>query len=87
MNLVIDPSGGIRCVYGEGIDLSALGSLTITRASYVEPDASGAWWAELLPVGGPRLGPFARRSDALAAEQCWLEAHWLHANSTENRPG
>ena len=29
------------------------------------------------PVGGPTLGPFARRSDALAQETAWLEAHWL----------
>jgi hypothetical protein len=26
---------------------------------------------------GPRLGPFALRSEALAAEQHWLEANWL----------
>jgi len=77
MILVIDRRGGMRCLYGEAIDLSRLGSLTIQRASHVEPDADGVWWAELLPVGGPRLGPFPRRSDALAAEQCWLEHHWL----------
>ena len=29
------------------------------------------------PVGGPVLGPFDRRSEALEAERAWLEAHWL----------
>jgi hypothetical protein len=28
------------------------------------------------------LGPFQRRSDALAAERAWLEAHWLVASSS-----
>ncbi len=86
MNLVIDPQGCAHCVYGEAIDLGTLGSLAITRASQVEPDESGAWWAELLPVGGPRLGPFARRSDALAAEQCWLECHWLYGSNRIVKP-
>jgi len=85
MNLVIDPHGSVRCLYGEAIDLGSLGALTISRASHVEPNESGAWWAELLPIGGPRLGPFARRSDALAAEQCWLECHWLDTASRSGR--
>jgi hypothetical protein len=33
----------------------------------------------LAPVGGPRLGPYSLRSQALTAEQTWLEAHWLTA--------
>jgi hypothetical protein len=75
--LVVDPKGTLRCLYGEDIDLARLGALTIRRASHVEPDAVGAWWADLGPVGGPRLGPFALRSGALAAEGRWLEAHRL----------
>ena len=59
MLLVVDPSGVARCVYAETIDLTALGQLSIRRASHVEPDAGGRWWADLAPVGGPRLGPFA----------------------------
>ena len=64
----------------EELDLAALGSLTIQRASHVEPDATGLWWADLTPVQGPCLGPFARRSEALIAEVQWLEAHWLTPN-------
>jgi hypothetical protein len=74
MQLVIDNKGVARCLYDETIDLAALGALTITRASHVEPDAQGRWIADLSPVSGPRLGPFDRRSEALDAEREWLEA-------------
>ena len=73
--LVISPGGDARAVYAEVIDLGALGPLTIRRASHVEPDVTGQWWADLAPVQGPRLGPFGRRSAALAAEIEWLDAH------------
>ena len=82
MQLVILPSGTARCLYDEAIDLSALGKSFITRASHVEPDQHGGWLADLSPVGGPLLGPFPHRSDALAAEKAWLEAHWLVAPSS-----
>jgi hypothetical protein len=77
MELLITPQGAVRALYAEAIDLSVLGRLAITRASRVEPDAYGHWHADLGPVGGPRLGPFALRSQALAAEQAWLESCWL----------
>jgi hypothetical protein len=77
VELVIDPSGAIRCVYDEAIDLAALGKLQVARASHVEPDAHGRWIADLSPVGGPVLGPFTLRSESLAAEQQWLEQNWL----------
>jgi hypothetical protein len=76
MDLRIDPGGTVRCVYAEALDLSVLGSLTITRASHIEPDGEGQWWSDLAPVQGPRLGPFVRRSEALTAEAAWLKAHW-----------
>ncbi len=77
MELIIDAAGGIRCLYDEAIDLAALGRLHITRASHVEPDASGGWWSDLSPVVGPRCGPFEKRSEALVAERQWLLAHIL----------
>jgi hypothetical protein len=77
MQLVIKPDGQVRCLYGEEIDLTALGSLVISRASHVEPDAQGRWYADLSPVAGPRLGPFSLRSEALLAEQQWLTCHRL----------
>jgi len=74
MRLLIDPGGRVLCLYGEAIDLPALGALTIRRASRVEPDHGGRWWINLSPLGGPTLGPYPRRSAALAAEAAWVEA-------------
>ncbi len=77
MQLLIERSGQVRCLYGEAIDLSLLGSLTIRRGSHVEPDQQGRWVCDLSPVAGPTLGPFDSRSAALAAEVAWLAQHWL----------
>lgn len=77
MQLVIDCRGQVRCVYSEEIDLTALGLPTIRRASHIEPDDVGQWWADLMPIHGPRLGPFNQRSEALDAECGWLNEHWL----------
>ena len=43
------------------------------RASQVEPDQQGRWWADMGPVNGPRLGPYDLRSEALVAEAAWLD--------------
>ncbi|MDB5342022.1 MAG: hypothetical protein JWP89_399 [Schlesneria sp.] len=77
MDIIIAPTGGIRCVYDESIDLSSLGQVSIRRGSHVEPTSDGQWTADLSPVNGPMLGPFAIRSDALSAEVTWLRDHWL----------
>ena len=77
MQLIVESDGALRCVYGEEIDMHALGIPSVSRASHVEPDQYGRWFADLSPVDGPRLGPFDRRSDALAAESTWLESNWL----------
>lgn len=78
MNLVVTSTGNVRAIYDEAIDLALLGQQQISRASHVEPDDAGRWFADLTPVGGPRLGPFVQRSAALAAEALWLTEHWLH---------
>lgn len=77
MQIVVEPGGVVWGVYGEEIDLHALGVLAISRASHVEPDQQGRWLADLAPVGGPMLGPFDRRSEALLAERQWLEERWI----------
>lgn len=77
MLLLIGPEGQVRCIYEEAINLTLLGTTDIQRASHVEPDARGLWWADLEPVQGPLLGPYALRSEALQAEHCWLESNWL----------
>ena len=77
MQLLIQQGGTVRCVYGEELALSRLGALAIRRGSHVEPTGDGHWTADLSPVNGPVLGPFACRSAALDAEREWLERHWL----------
>ena len=77
MELLITPEGTARCVYGEEIDLTQLGALTIQRGSHVEPNEHGEWMVDLSPVGGPKLGPFAVRSVALTEEVAWLSQNWL----------
>ena len=72
MELVVDAGGDVRCVYGEELDLRELGKLQITRASHVEPDRDGYWWADMGPVDGPVLGPYGSRTEALGAERGWL---------------
>ena len=73
MELVVDAGGDIRCIYGEELDLREIGKLQITRASHVEPDRDGYWWADMGPVDGPVLGPYGSRTEALGAEREWLE--------------
>ena len=77
MELIMTPTGEVRCVYDETIDLHSLGTLVIQRASHVEPAADGRWQADHSPVAGPLLGPLANRSQALDAERAWLAANWL----------
>ena len=81
MHLRIDPKGQVTCLYDEVIDLAVLGEMSIRRASHVEPDAEGQWWADLSPVGGERLGPFTFRSEALRAEVAWIDRHLFVSES------
>jgi hypothetical protein len=76
MTMTVAPDGTMRCLYTEEIDLSAIGNMAIQRTSNVNPDDMGQWWAEILP-DGPLLGPFAKRSEALAAEIDYIENNVL----------
>jgi hypothetical protein len=75
MQMVVGIDGTVCFIYDERLELASLGRVEIRRASHVEPDEDGRWWSDLSPVTGPVLGPFDRRSDALAAEAAWLERH------------
>jgi hypothetical protein len=77
MQLIVYPNGKLCCLYSETIDLAQLGELQVRRGSHVEPDEHGRWTADLAPCRGPILGPFLKRSDALAAEERWLMQHVL----------
>jgi hypothetical protein len=72
MELVVAVDGGVRCIYDEALDLRALGKLQITRASHLEPDSNGNWFADMGPVGGAVLGPFRTRGEAIQAARGWL---------------
>ena len=75
MRIRIDMQGTVLARYQEDLDLASVGLLSIRRASHVEPDAMGQWIVDLAPVGGPCLGPFSLRSEALQAEVDWLDQH------------
>ena len=75
--LFVSPDGTARGLYGELIDAGRIGDCEVARASHVEPHPAGGWTADLNPSGGPVLGPYPLRSDALAAERGWLTENLL----------
>ena len=77
MIISIDTQGHVRGIYTDDFPWRELGETLVQRASHVEPDDSGFWYADLSLSNGPVLGPFARRADAIAAEVAWLEKHRL----------
>ena len=86
MELVVDAGGDVRCIYGEELDLREIGKLQITRASHVEPDRDGFWWADMGPVDEPVLGPFRNRTGAMGAERAELVCRDIsRPTPTENR--
>jgi len=88
VNLYIRPDGTLQAIYGEDVDLGALGAVNVRRASHVEPAANGpGWTADLTPVGGPVLGPFQKRSEALTAEIAWLDTRLANGPVTVSGGG
>jgi hypothetical protein len=79
MTISISPSGAMSFIYDD--DLRGLldeGNASIKRASHVEPMADTSdWTADLAPVGGPVLGPFTKRREALEAERDWIAENTL----------
>lgn len=72
LSVFVRPDGTATHLYRDGAPTAGLGAAAIRRASRVEPDALNQWWADLAPVGGPALGPYPTRNQALAAEETWL---------------
>lgn len=74
LTVKISNDGEVTAIYSDDLaGLLAQGEAQITRASHVEP-LGAEWTADMSPVGGPVLGPFPLRGDALAAETAYLEA-------------
>tara|TARA_R110000824_G_scaffold32908_3_gene106087 strand:- start:4193 stop:4504 length:312 start_codon:yes stop_codon:yes gene_type:complete len=86
VSLTFDGDGAVSFVYEDaervmGVDIRRLikmWALTTKRVSHVEPYVADGtevgWIADMEPVGGPRLGPYSLRSDALTGERAWLRA-------------
>ena len=55
------------------------GKPDIRRVSRVEADEDGNFWADLAPVGGPKLGPFPpdQYKEAIRREVEWLEKNYI----------
>ena len=45
------------------------------RVVLTKQNTQTKWWADLLPVDGPVLGPFETNTEALEAEVVWLKEH------------
>jgi hypothetical protein len=76
MQVIVSNEGVIRFIYDDVLAavLAPAGRITTRRASHVEPEGT-KWVADLLPVNGPKLGPFDTRVEALKAEADWLDAN------------
>lgn len=73
--MTVTADGRLEFVWDDSLAaFRALGETTIRRASHVEP-VGDQWTADMGPAGGPVLGPFDLRGDALAAERAWLAEH------------
>ena len=77
IDLVVATNGETQMIFDDRLDVRSVGCIAIRRGSHVEPTLDGQWTADLSPVDGPTLGPFDKRSEALAAEVAWLQQNWL----------
>jgi len=75
LTLLVGPQGELHSLYDDRLPWREFGPCAIRRASHVEPNTTGEWLADLAPVGGPLLGPFNTRAEALQAEQAYLTEH------------
>ena len=68
----IEPDGTVVTVYTDTVDLRVVGHIHAVRASVVEWDESCQVWTARILATGERLGPFATRAEAVAAERAVL---------------
>ena len=77
LRVTVSPGALVRFLYTDSLSgLLNIGEATIKRASMVEPNKANLWVADMSPSGGPKIGPFVLRDDALVAEH-----EWLHDNN------
>jgi hypothetical protein len=77
--ITVDVNGStVRFIYSDDLrPLLKEGQQKIRRVSHVEPNPDGQWTADLSPCGGPLLGPFVTRQEALDAEVAYLNTNVL----------
>lgn len=76
MKLFVGRDGTVRLLYQEKLNTGILGPLKdLHRVSRVEPDREGKWWSHF--QNGVSLGPYGKRSEALAGEREYLEGKGL----------
>lgn len=80
VKIKINPDGTAHILYTEDIPIEELGKVhDIKRLFHVEPTQDNRWTATV-GLGTSEclvLGPFEKRSDALAAEVEWIEENIL----------
>jgi len=75
MEIYIDRTGNASCIYDEAINLSAIGAVSIRRASHVEPGRTGRVAGGHGDSRRSQAGPVYRRSEALASEEQYILSH------------
>jgi hypothetical protein len=84
MKLVVTKDGSIQTIAPDDLSfINSLGTCDVRRASHVEAvnhNGKFVWEADLSPVGGPVLGPFFTRTEALQKEVEWLDQRLGHLN-------
>lgn len=77
--ILIGPDGMLSFVYDDQLQpLMEAGNRSVKRASRVEPTREGEWMVDLDLVGGPQLGPFRLRGEAIQAEMDWLKSRLMN---------
>ena len=84
--VIVEPNGMMRFIYDDDLAsvMQDIGSLSVARASHVEP-GEGGWYADMSPVGGPKFGPFTTRKVALQFEVNWLKLEGIPVPKELNR--
>ena len=76
--VIIGNDGIARFIYDDavmGVMNEISEKVCVKRASHVEPDENGLWFADMAPVGGEKFIGFKTRQEALDFEVDWLNQH------------
>jgi hypothetical protein len=89
MRLVVGPDGNTQAIAPNDLSLgNCFGPCEVRRASHVEAvkqEEEYFWTVDLSPVGGPILGPFVTRTEALEEETEWLEQRLGHLQFVDKK--